>query len=94
MIRFLAGKRPRRGLDPRRVFGNDEARLRDSARELRVRDGVVAVDAAAENGHGGPTRLERTSMRLAVDATSEPAHDGQPRGGQLPPEQPRHLRAV
>ena len=69
------GEAPRRGLDARLVLGDDEAALADPSRELRVRRRVVAVDAAAEHGDGHAARLERSAVRLAVDAARHPADD-------------------
>ena len=46
------GESPRRRLDAGRVLRHDQPGLRDAPRELGVRGGVVAVDAAAEHGDG------------------------------------------
>jgi hypothetical protein len=55
---------------------------------------VVAVDAAAEDGDSRTGRRERSSVRLAVDAARETAHDHDAGGGELPPEHPGDLGAV
>ena len=85
---------PRSGLDARCVLGDDEAALGDSPRELGVRGRIVAVDAAAEHRHRDPAGLERTPVRLGVDAAREAADDHQPGGGELPPERSRDRGAV
>jgi hypothetical protein len=59
-----------------------------------VDGGVVAVDSAAEDGNGLTARLERTAVRLAVDAARHPADDDQPGAGELAPEHARDVRAV
>ena len=64
---------PRRRLDPGRVLRGDEAPLADSPRELGMRGRIVAVDAAAEDRDRQPAGLERSSMRLAVDASGKAA---------------------
>jgi hypothetical protein len=59
-----------------------------------VRSGVVAVDPAAEHGHRRACRLERTAVRLRVDAAREPADDDEPRRGEIAPEAARDLAPV
>ena len=54
-----------------------------------MRCGVVAVDAAAEDGDSRRARLERSAMRFGVDAARQPAHDDEPGRGELPPEAAR-----
>src|SRR6185503_1763873 len=64
------GEAPRSGLNAGLVLGHDEASRRDDrSRELGVGSRVVAVDATAEHGDGRAARRERTTVRLAVDAT-------------------------
>ena len=59
-----------------------------------MRRRVVAVDPAAEHGHGRPAGVERAPVRLAVDPSGEAADDHEPGGGQLAAEHPRDLGAV
>ena len=59
-----------------------------------MRSGIVAIDAAAENGHRRAARVEGTAMRLAVHAAGETAHHQEPGGGELPTEHPRNAAAV
>ena len=88
------GKAPRRRLDAGRVLRHDQAALRDPGGELGVRGGVVAVDAAAEDGDGQPSGVERAPVRVAVDAAREAADDDEPGGGELAAEHPRDVGAV
>ena len=59
-----------------------------------MRGRVVPVDAAAEHGDREAARLEGAAMRVAVDASREPADDDEPRGRQLAAEHPCDVRAV
>ena len=59
-----------------------------------MRCGIVAVDAAAEDGNGMAVRLERAAMRFAVDPTREAADDHDAGGRELAPEHARNLGAV
>jgi hypothetical protein len=68
------GEPPGRGLDPRRVLGDDQATCRHLRGERCVGARVVAVDAAPENGDGRSSR-ERTSMRGRVDPSRETGDD-------------------
>ena len=61
------GKPPRRGLDARRVFGDEQAVRSDATSELGVSCGIVAVDAAPEHGDGRAVGFERASVRFGVD---------------------------
>ena len=72
------GEAPRSGLHAGLVLGHDEPSGRDDrARELGVGRRVVAVDATAEHRDGRPTRRERATVRLAVDAARHATdHDG------------------
>ena len=84
---------PRRRLDPRRILGDDQAALDDRRGEQPVRARVVAVDTAAEDGHGR-ARLECASMRSPVDAASEARHDDHPGPRETARELRRDCRAV
>ena len=84
---------PRRGLDSRRVLGDDQTVGRDPAGELRVRARIVAVDAAAENGDGRPAGVERAAVGLRVDPAGQAAHDDEAGRGQLAPEHARDAGA-
>jgi len=53
--------------------------------------GVVAIDPAAEHAHRRAARVERASVRFAVDAASEAADDDEPGGGERAPEHARDL---
>src|SRR5204863_6963047 len=79
---------PRRRLHTGRVLGQDQSRLRDASREIGVRGGVVAVDAATEDRDGGAFGVERAAVRLAVDATRETADDDEACGRELAREAP------
>src|SRR5208337_1306136 len=48
------------------------------------------VDAASHYGNRFAVRVEGALMRLAVDSTRQPAHDGEALGRQLEPEPLRH----
>ena len=56
--------------------------------------GIVSIDAAAEDGDGSATRLERTPVRLAVDTTRHAAHDDESGSGELAAERSRHAAPV
>src|SRR5581483_4881823 len=88
------GEPPRRRLDARRVLRDDQPRLGDATREIGVRGGIVAVDAAAENGDRRAACLERATMRLAVDTARETADDDEPGGGELASQAARDRCAV
>jgi hypothetical protein len=45
-----------------------------------MRGGIVAVYAAAENGHRRPLRFERPAMRVGVDPAGEAADDDEAHG--------------
>ena len=78
MIRFLAGKRHGAGSTPGSYSDTTSPPVCDDrARELGVGRRVVAVDATAEHCDGRPTRRERATVRLAVDAARHATdHDG------------------
>ncbi len=59
-----------------------------------MRGRVVTVDAAAEDGDRRAAGLQSSAVRFSVDTSREPADDDDARRGELPAEEPRHLRAV
>ena len=70
----VAGREaPRRRLDAGRVLGHDQTTLGDARRELGMGGGVVAVDAAAEDGDRQTAGVERAAVGIAVDASREAA---------------------
>ncbi len=85
---------PRGRLDAGLVLGDDESRLADATSQLRVCGRVVAVDAATENCNGRSTGVERTTMRLAVDPSSHPAHDDEAGGREVARERARDRASV
>ena len=56
--------------------------------------GIVAVDAAAEDGDRRSGGLERAAMSLGVDAAGETADDDEARGGEVAAEAAGDLPAV
>src|SRR5262245_24431448 len=62
-LAFSSREAPRGREDSRRILGDDEAVSADPAGQLRVCGRIVAVDAAAENGDGRTSGLERASVR-------------------------------
>src|SRR5688572_23496999 len=59
-----------------------------------MRARIVAIDPAAQDGNGRPSRVERAPVRLTVDPASEAAHDDEPRRGKLTAEHTRDLGTV
>ncbi len=94
MILFRAGKRHGAGSTPGSYSEIDEAVLGDATGELGVRRGIVAIDAAAEDGDGPPARFERATVCLAVDTTRHAAHDDESGSGELAGERSRHAAPV
>src|SRR4029078_8917898 len=76
---------PRRGLDAGLVLRHDQRPLSDRAGQRHVRRRIVTADAAPENRNGVPPRLERTTMRFAVDPARETTDDHYPRRGEVAP---------
>ena len=91
----VAGREPpRRGLDARRVLGDDQPGRDDPAREVGVRGRVVAVDAAAEHGDGRAAGFECAAVRFGVDPARHAGDDDETRARELAAERARDRRAV
>jgi hypothetical protein len=93
-LAFPSWKSPGRRLDAGRVFRDDETPLGDASRQLAVSGGVDALDPAAEDGDRLTVRLERSPVRLAVDAAREPARHHEARRPELATEGTRDGGAV
>ena len=74
-MRLRAGNRHGAGSTPGGYSDAISPLSADSARELAVRRGIVAVDPAAEDRHRRPAGLERAPVRLGVDASRQAADD-------------------
>ncbi len=59
-----------------------------------MRGGIVAVDAAAEDGDGETARVEGAAVRVPVDTAGEAADHDEARGGELAAEHPGDVGAV
>jgi hypothetical protein len=69
-LRFRAGKRHGAGSTPRGVLGDDQAVLADTARELGMRRGVVAIDPAAQDSRVGLDRPAACNAKSADTAVT------------------------
>ena len=67
---------------PQGILGDERAALGDLLGQSAVLPGVYHVDAAAENGEGAESALDRRPVRRRVDATGQPADDGYAGMGQ------------
>ena len=90
MMRFRAGNRHGRRLDPGSYSETISPRSRDPRRELAVGGRVVPIDPAPEHGHRLPAGVERAAVGLAVDPARKPADDDEPGRGELAPERTRN----
>ena len=90
MIRLRAGNLHGAGSTPARTRTGSGRPTRRSAGQLAMGGWIVAVDSAAEHGHGRAARLERASVRFAVDAAREPADHDRAGSRGLPRERAWH----